>query len=91
MLLSPLLSERWSTRRGSVRPSATESSAAIMLNGTIKMMDMLSRPGRTGGASMAQADDGVEAPLDDRVFNGASGMRWQATVDEAVAEQLLPG
>ena len=48
-----------------------------MLNGTIKMMGMLSRPGRIGGASPAQAGVGVESPLDDGMFNGASDTRWR--------------
>ena len=44
-----------------------------MLNGTIKMMDMLSQPGCMGGVSTAQTVVGVEAPIDNGVFNGASG------------------
>ena len=77
MLLLSSLSVHWSPRRGSVRLSATKSLAAIMLNGTIKMMHMLSRPYHTKGAFTAQSGVDVEAPLDDGVFDGASGTRWR--------------
>ena len=51
-------------------------SAAIMLTRTINMMDMLSRPGHTKGASTAQAGVDTEATLDNGAFNRASGTQF---------------
>ena len=78
-------------KAGSFHLSATKNSAATMLNGTIRLTNMLSQLNLTGDASTAQAGVGVDAPLDNGRSIGLAAHNVRATADNAGAEQPLMG